>query len=131
GVGRGFGALCALGPVAAGVRGRFSPRAMLIGVAGGVTALWFVADPLGAIPLGFVGWLTAVGFSHPPYGQLRLTGPFAGRSAVVLAACALAAGGLGLLLRRSADRPILEAVATDPAQLPPAPVPGRTTPAPP
>src|SRR5262249_58234792 len=126
GVGRGFGALCALGPVAAGVRGRFSPRAMLIGVAGGVTALWFVADPLGAIPLGFVGWLTAVGFSHPPYGQLRLTGPFAGRSAVVMAVCVLAAGGLGLLLRRSADRPILEDMGSDTVQPGTGAVPGRT-----
>src|SRR5215475_8138839 len=106
----GFGALFALGTVAAGLHGRFSPTAMLIAVAAVVTALSFVAEPLAAIPLGFVGWLTAVGYSHPPYGQLRLTGPFAGRSAVVMAACALAAGGLGLLLRRSADRPILEGV---------------------
>src|SRR5215471_18428374 len=122
----GFGALFALGTVAAGLHGRFSPTAMLIAVAAVVTALSFVAEPLAAIPLGFVGWLTAVGFSHPPYGQLRLTGPFAGRSAVVLAACALAAGGLGLLLRRSADRPILEGVGSDTGQLGAGAVPGRS-----
>src|SRR5215813_3842697 len=122
----GFGALFALGTVAAGLHGRFSPTAILIAVAAVVTALSFVAEPLAAIPLGFVGWLTAVGFSHPPYGQLRLTGPFAGRSAVVLAACALAAGGLGLLLRRSADRPILEGVGSDTGQLGAGAVPGRS-----
>src|SRR5215470_17161937 len=109
----GFGALFALGTVAAGLHGRFSPTAMLIAAAAVVTVLSFVAEPLAAIPLGFVGWLTAVGFSHPPYGQLRLTGPFAGRSAIAMAACALAAGGLGLLLRRSADGPILEGVGGD------------------
>src|SRR5499433_1818227 len=122
----GLGMLFALGTVAAALHGRISPTAMLIGSAAVVTALSFVAEPLAAIPLGFVGWLTAVGFSHPPYGQLRLTGPFAGRSAVVLAACALAAGGLGLLLRRSADRPILEGVGSDTGQLGAGAVPGRS-----
>src|SRR6516165_9519249 len=108
----GFGALFALGTVAAALHGRFSPTAMLIAAAAVVTVLSFVAEPLAAIPLAFVGWLTAVGFSHPPYGQLRFGGPYAGRAAIAMAACALAAGGLGLLLRRSANKPILEAVST-------------------
>src|SRR5262249_15799807 len=56
----GFGMLFALGTVAAGLHGRISPTAMLIGSAAVVTALSFVAEPLAAIPLGFVGWLTAV-----------------------------------------------------------------------
>src|SRR5215470_17982210 len=119
----GFGALFALGTVAAGLHGKVSPTAVLIVTAAVVTVLSFLAEPLAAIPLGFVGWLTAVGFTHPPYGQLRLTGPFAGRSAVVMAACALAAGGLGLLLRRSADRPILEGVGSETGQ--PGTVPGQ------
>ena len=109
----GFGALFALGTVAAGLHGKVSPTAVLIVTAAVVTVLSFLAEPLAAIPLGVVGWLCAVGFSHPPYGQLRLTGPFAGRSAIVIAACALLAGGLGLLLRRSADRPILEGVGSE------------------
>jgi two-component system sensor histidine kinase KdpD len=121
----GFGALFALGTVAAALHGRVSPTAVLIAVAAVVTALSFVAEPIAAIPLGFVGWLTAVGFSHPPYGQLRLTGPFAGRSAVVIAACALAAGGLGLLLRRSAGRPILEGVGSETARQGAGAAPGR------
>src|SRR5215468_3540265 len=109
----GFGMLFALGTVAAALHGRISPTAMLIGSAAVVTVLSFLAEPLAAIPLAFVGWLTAVGFSHPPYGQLRFGGPYAGRAAIVMAACALAAGGLGLLLRRSAGRPILEGVGSD------------------
>ena len=112
----GFGALFALGTVAAGLHGKVSPTAVLIVAAAVVTVLSFVAEPIAAIPLAVVGWLSAVGFSHPPYGQLRLTGPFAGRSAIVIAACALAAGGLGLLLRRSADRPILEGVGSETGQ---------------
>jgi two-component system sensor histidine kinase KdpD len=121
----GFGALFALGTVAAGLHGKVSPTAVLIVAAAVVTVLSFVAEPIAAIPLAFVGWLSAVGFSHPPYGQLRLTGPFAGRSAIVMAACALAAGGLGLLLRRSADRPILEGVGSETGQPGMAAVPGQ------
>jgi two-component system sensor histidine kinase KdpD len=112
----GFGALFALGTVAAALHGKFSPTAVLIAAAAVVTVLSFVAEPLAAIPLAFVGWLTAVGFSHPPYGQLRFGGPYAGRAAIVMAACALAAGGLGLLLRRSASRPILEGVGSETGQ---------------
>jgi two-component system sensor histidine kinase KdpD len=122
----GFGALFALGTVAAGLHGRLSPTAVLIATAAVVTLLSFVAEPVAAIPLGFVGWLFAVGFSHPPYGQLRLTGPFAGRSAIVIAACALAAGGLGLLLRRSESRPILEGVGSVTGQQSSGAVPARS-----
>jgi len=87
----GFGALFALGTVAAGLHGRFSPTAVLIAAAAVVTVLSFVAEPLAAIPLAVVGWLTALGFSHPPYGQLRFGGPYTGRAAIVMAVCALAA----------------------------------------
>src|SRR5215831_3932968 len=106
----GFGALFALGTVAAAV----------------VTVLSFVAEPLAAIPLALVGWLTALGFSHPPYGQLRFGGPYTGRAAIVMAVCALAAGGLGLVLRRSAGRPILEGVGSDTGQLGSGAVPARS-----
>jgi two-component system sensor histidine kinase KdpD len=109
----GFGALFALGTVAAALHGRVTPTAVLIVSAAVVTVLSFVSEPLAAVPLGVVGWLSAVGFSHPPYGQLRVTGPYAGRAAIVMAACALGAGGLGLLLRRSVDRHILVGVGSD------------------
>jgi len=109
----GFGLLFALGTVTAALHGRVSPTAVLIVSAAVVAVLSFVSEPLAAIPLGVVGWLCAVGFSHAPYGQLRVTGPFAGRSAIVMGACVLAAGGLGLVLRQSADRHILEGVGSD------------------
>src|SRR5690349_17751104 len=109
----GFAALFALGTVTAALHGWVSPTAVLIVSAAVVAVLSFVAEPLAAIPLGVVGWLCAVGFSHPPYGQLRVAGPFAGRSAIVMGAGVLAAGGLGLVLRQSAERHILEGVGSD------------------
>ena len=48
--------------------------------------------------------VTTLGHGPMTVGRLRITGPFAGRSAIVMGACVLAAGGLGLLLRQSADR---------------------------
>jgi two-component system, OmpR family, sensor histidine kinase KdpD len=106
----GFAALLAVGTVAAGLNGRFSATGVLVVCAAVVTAWSFAAEPLAVIPLGVVGWLTAVGFSHAPYAQLRLTGPHAANAAVVMGACALAGAGVGLLMRWSANGPILEDV---------------------
>jgi two-component system, OmpR family, sensor histidine kinase KdpD len=104
----GYAALLAIGTVAAALHGRFSATGVLIAAAAVVTVWSFTAEPLAVIPLAVVGWLTAVGFSHPPYADLRLTGPQAANAAIVMGACALTAGGLGLLMRWSANRPILE-----------------------
>ena len=121
----GYAALLAIGTAAAVLHGRFSATGVLITAAAVVTAWSFVAEPLAVIPLAVVGWLTAVGFSRPPYAQLRVTGPHAANAAIVIAACALAGGAVGLLMRWSANRPILEGVgagrdagqpATDPGQ---------------
>src|SRR5215469_18493846 len=106
----GYAALLAIGTVAAALHGRFSATGVLIAAAAVVTVWSFVAEPLAVIPLAVVGWLTAVGFSHPPYADLRVTGPQAANAAIVMGACALTAGGLGLLVRWSANRPILENV---------------------
>jgi two-component system sensor histidine kinase KdpD len=106
----GYAALLAIGTVAAALHGRFSATGVLIASAAVVTAWSFAAEPLAVIPLGVVGWLTAVGFSHPPYAQLRLTGPYAANAAIVIGACALAGAALGLLMRLLANRPILESV---------------------
>ena len=106
----GYAALLAIGTVAAALHGRFSATGVLIAAAAVVTVWSFVAEPLAVIPLAVVGWLTAVGFSHPPYADLRLTGPRAANAAIVMGACALTAGGLGLLMRWSSNRPILENV---------------------
>ena len=106
----GYAALLAIGTVAAALHGRFPATGVLIAAAAVVTAWSFAAEPLAVIPLAVVGWLTAVGFSHPPYAQLRVTGPQAGNAAVVMGGCALAGGALGLLMRWLANRPILESV---------------------
>ena len=106
----GYAALLAIGAVAAALHGRFSATGVLIAAAAVVTVWSFLAEPLAVIPLAVVGWLTAVGFSHPPYADLRLTGPRAANAAIVMGACALTAGGLGLLMRWSSNRPILENV---------------------
>ena len=49
--------------------------------------------------LAGIGWLTVIGFSRPPYAQLRPAGPAAVHAAVVVAASALAGAGLGLVFR--------------------------------
>jgi len=102
----GYGALLAVGTVAAVLDGRFSATGVLVACAAVVTAWSFAAEPLAVIPLAIVGWLTAVGFSHRPYAQLRLTGPHAANAAIVMAACALAGLALGLLARWWASRPV-------------------------
>jgi two-component system sensor histidine kinase KdpD len=106
----GFAALLAIGTVAAALNGRFPATGVLIASAAVVTAWSFVAEPLAVIPLAVVGWLTAVGFSRPPYAQLRVTGPQAASAAIIIGGCALAGGALGLLMRWLANRPILESV---------------------
>ena len=62
----GFAALLAVGTVAAGLHGRLTATGVLICCAVVVAALAPVAEPAAAVPLGLVGWLTAVGFSRPP-----------------------------------------------------------------
>src|SRR5499427_8980026 len=106
----GYAALLAIGTVAAALHGRFSATGVLIASAAVVTAWSFAAEPLAVIPLGIVGWLTAVGFAHPPYAQLRLTGAHAAHAAIVIGVGALAGAALGLLMRSLANRPILESV---------------------
>ena len=67
-------------------------------------AVSFVAEPISALPLAVIGWLTAIGFSRPPYAQLRPAGPLSERAAIALAASALAGAGLGWLYRWCAGR---------------------------
>jgi two-component system, OmpR family, sensor histidine kinase KdpD len=109
----GFAALLAVGTVAAGFDGRLSAAGVLIACAVLVGAVSFVAEPLTALPLAVIGWLTAVGFSHPPYAQLRPTGMPAAHAAMVIAASALAGACAGLLFRWSARRFTLVGVGID------------------
>ena len=54
----------------------------------------FAAEPIASVLLAGIGWLTVIGFSRPPYAQLRPAGPAAVHAAVVVAASALAGAGL-------------------------------------
>ena len=92
----GFAALLAVGTVAAALGGRLGATGVLIACAVVVGVLAALAEPTAAIPLGVIGWLTADGFSRPPYADLRLTGIVAERAAITLAAVAfvgVVAGG--------------------------------------
>jgi two-component system sensor histidine kinase KdpD len=51
------------------------------------------------VPLAGIGWLTVIGFSRPPYAQLRPAGPAAVHAAVVVGVSALAGAGFGLVFR--------------------------------
>ncbi len=94
-----YTAMLLIGTAAAALHGRFSATGVLVTVAILVTATSAAAEPLAAPLLGLVGWLTVVGFSRPPYAQLRPTGPLSAHAAVTLAACSLAAAGTGMLVR--------------------------------
>jgi two-component system, OmpR family, sensor histidine kinase KdpD len=95
----GFAAFLAVGTAAAALHGRLTATGVLIAcavVAGGMS---WLAEPLASVPLAGIGWLTVVGFSRPPYAQLRPAGTAAIRAAVVVGATSLACAGLGLVFR--------------------------------
>jgi two-component system, OmpR family, sensor histidine kinase KdpD len=100
----GFAALLALGTVAAALGGRLPATGVLIACAVIAGVMAFVAEPLAAAPLALIGWLTAIGFSRPPYADLRPTGPVAEHAAIAIAASALAGAALGVLYRWAAGR---------------------------
>ncbi len=106
----GFAALLAIGTVAAALHGRLNATGVLICCAVVVGALAPVAEPTAAAPLGLIGWLTAVGFSRPPYADLRLTGAVAERAAITLAVTAVAATVAGAVVRQWSARVKLETV---------------------
>ena len=95
----GFAMFLAVGTVAAGLHGRLPATGVLIACAAVAGAMSFAAEPVASVLLAGIGWLTAVGFSRPPYAQLRPTGPAAAHAAVVIGASALAGAALGLVFR--------------------------------
>ena len=95
----GFTALLVTGALAAGLGGALPATGVLVIAAAVVLSISAVSEPLVAPVLGVIGWLTVVGFSRPPYAQLRMTGPVAARAAVVMAGCVLAGVGAGLMVR--------------------------------
>jgi two-component system sensor histidine kinase KdpD len=106
----GFAALLAVGTVAAGLHGRLDATGVLICCAVVVGALAPVSEPTAAAPLAVIGWLTVVGFSRPPYADLRLTGAVASRAAITLAAIAVVAAVAGGVVRQWSARVKLETV---------------------
>jgi two-component system, OmpR family, sensor histidine kinase KdpD len=99
-----FAALFLLGTLTAALDGRLPGSGVLVATAivTGVTAL--LSEPLTALPLGVIAWLTVIGFSRPPYADLRPTGVLATDAAITLAAtaggCALAGTVFRSLARR-------------------------------
>ncbi len=107
----GFAALFAVGAVTAALHGRLSATGVLIASAVVVGMVSLVAEPLAAPPLAAIGWLTTVGYSQPPYADLRPTGPHAVHAAVVMAVTALAAACAGWMMRWWMARSILETMS--------------------
>jgi two-component system, OmpR family, sensor histidine kinase KdpD len=95
-----FAGMLLIGTVAAALHGRFAATGVLVTVAILVAVTSAAAEPRAAPLLALIGWLTVVGFSRPPYAQLRPAGPLAAHAAVTLAACSLLAAGTGMLARR-------------------------------
>src|SRR5215831_5942109 len=90
----GFGALLVVGAAAAGTRGAVSAGWVLV-----LAAAIVLAVPAVAPLLGVIAWLTVIGFSRPPYAQLRLNGSHAGLAALVIGCCVVAGVGAGVVVR--------------------------------
>jgi two-component system, OmpR family, sensor histidine kinase KdpD len=106
----GFAALFALGTVAAALNGRLPAIGVLVVSAVIVTAISAVSEVTAAVPLGVIGWLTVIGFSRPPYADLRPTGGTAAVAAITMAACALAGAVAGWMFRYWQAQVTLESV---------------------
>ena len=99
----GFGALLIVGAAAAGTHGAL-PAGWVLGLAAAIVlTVSAVAEPTVAPLLGAIGWLTVIGFSRPPYAQLRLTGTHAGTAALVIGGCVVIGVGAGVVVRRLAS----------------------------
>src|SRR5512142_1925361 len=109
-----FAMFLTAGTVAAALHGRLPATGVLAACAAIVSVMSFAAEPVAAVFLAGIGWLTTAGFSRPPYAQLRPTGPAAVHAAAVLAVCAAAGAGLGLVFRWQARRRTLVSVGRYP-----------------
>jgi two-component system sensor histidine kinase KdpD len=95
----GFAMFLAVGTAAAALHGRLTATGVLIACALVAFAVSSATEPFASVLLAGIGWLTVIGFSRPPYAQLRPGGPAAGHAAVVLGVSALAGAGFGLVFR--------------------------------
>src|SRR5437763_1382592 len=95
----GFAMFLAVGTAAAALHGRLSAGGVLIACAAVAFFVSFTAEPVASVLLAGIGWLTVIGFSRPPYAQLRPAGPAAVHAVVVVGVSALAGAGFGLVFR--------------------------------
>jgi two-component system sensor histidine kinase KdpD len=95
----GFAMFLAVGTVAAALHGRLPAGGVLISCAVITFGVSFAAEPVASVLLAGIGWLTVIGFSRPPYAQLRPAGPAAVHAVVVVGVSALAGAGFGLVFR--------------------------------
>ncbi|HEX3191119.1 MAG TPA: DUF4118 domain-containing protein, partial [Streptosporangiaceae bacterium] len=95
----GFAVFLVVGTVAAALHGRLPAGGVLIACSVVAFAVSFAAEPVASVLLAGIGWLTVIGFSRPPYAQLRPAGPDAVHAVVVVGVTALAGAGFGLVFR--------------------------------
>src|ERR1700685_178960 len=95
----GFAAFLAVGTVAAALHGRLDATGVLIACAVVAGAVSFAAEAIAGGARAAIGGLTVVGFSRPPYAQLRPTGLAAVHAAVVVGVTAVSCAILGLVFR--------------------------------
>src|ERR1700744_2692840 len=95
----GFAMFLAVGTVAAALGGRLDAAGVLVACAVIPAGLSFVSQPVASVLLAGIGWLPTTGLSRPQYAQLRPAGVASARAAIVLAGCALAGAGLGVVFR--------------------------------
>ena len=107
-----FAMYLAVGTVAAVLHGRLGATGVLFACAVIAGIMSFAAEPIAAFLLAGIGWLTTVGFSRPPYAQLRPAGAAAAHAAIAIGATALAGACLGLVFRWYARRLTLGSVGT-------------------
>jgi two-component system sensor histidine kinase KdpD len=95
-----FSALLVLGATTAALAGRIGPAALLT-IAAFITLTASAISTIPAAPLvAGMAWLTAVGFSRAPYGQLHTAGRHALFALVVLADTAAVGAIAGIASRR-------------------------------
>src|SRR5260370_36370453 len=82
----GFAMFLAVGTAAAGPHGRLPATGVLIACATVAGVMSFAAEPIASVLLAGIRWLTAAGFSPPPYAAVRPTGSAPAHAAIVLSA---------------------------------------------
>ncbi len=101
-------ALLVLGAATANAAGRIDAHALLVGCALIVAATSVVAEPVTAAPVAVIAWLTAIGFSGPPYADLHFAGSFPLLAAEVLAPTALVGAAAATAVRAGQKRARLQ-----------------------